>query len=221
VSGVPPARRAEAQEDAMRSIKRREAIWSGLGLLAGAAASAVWASGAWAQQASPPAAPPQPGAPGLGGGMMGGGMMGGLALGRMGDPAGYLDALKGRLGITEAQAPAWNDYAQVVAGVAQQMQAIHSTVFQAMPTATWEERQKMMNDMFAARDQAHQTVAQAATDLMPHLTPQQRTLAQTSLPGLMPRGWGRGGGMGMGRGGMMGGPPAVAPAPAPAPAPAQ
>jgi hypothetical protein len=148
-------------------------------------------------------------------------MGGGPGMGPMGDPASYLDALKGRLGITEAQMPAWNDYAQIVQGVAQQMQAIHSTVFQAMPTASWEERQKMMNDMFAARDQAHQTVAQAAAELTPHLTPPQRTLAQTSLPGLMPRGYGRRGGMGMGRGGMMGGPPAAAPAPAPAPAPAQ
>jgi hypothetical protein len=77
-----------------------------------------------------------------------------------------------------------------------------------MQTATWQERQEMMNTMFQSRDEAHRMVQEAAEKLKLHLTPEQQTLAATRLPGLMPfgpgHGMGRGPGMGMGRGMGMG-----------------
>ncbi|MGE4049363.1 MAG: Spy/CpxP family protein refolding chaperone [Acetobacteraceae bacterium] len=142
------------------------------------------------------------GGPGMGGmgpgGMRGsgpGGMMGGPA--QMGEPSGYLDALKLRLGITQQQEPAWTEYAEVVKGNAAQMQAMHQTMYEAMGTATWEERRDMMNRMFESRQQAMTNVHEAAEKLLPALTPNQRQAAQQFLPGL--RGPG-GMGMGMGRG---------------------
>ncbi len=158
-----------------------------------------------------PAAFAQPGP-----GMMRGG---GPGFGRgMNDPATYLAGLKTELGITPAQEPAWTEYADTVQGAAAQMQAMHSSVFESMQTATWQERQAMMNTMFAARDAAHQSVKAAADKLMTVLTPAQQAKARTSLPGLIGPGPGRGHGMmgggrgpgmgpGMGRGMMYNNPP--------------
>jgi hypothetical protein len=134
---------------------------------------------------------------------------GGPGFGRgMNDPASYLAALKTQLHITPAQEPAWKEYADVVENVGNQMRAMHANVFESMQTATWQERQEMMNGMFQSRDEVHRMVQEAAETLKPHLTPEQQKLAATSLPGLMPFGP-RGGmghvqGMGMGRGPGMG-----------------
>ncbi len=120
------------------------------------------------------------GAPGaMGGGRMGRGMMGG----RWNMPR-YLDALKTRLAITPEQETLWKEYANTVAGVAEQMQGAHQTMYEAMGTATWEERQQMMNEMFQARQQAARTVHEAAVKLLAGLTPEQKTQAETLLPGL-------------------------------------
>ena len=134
---------------------------------------------------------------------MGPGMMGGPGAGRgpgfgrgMNDPATYLAGLKTELGITPAQEPAWGEYAETVQGMATQMQAMHASVFERMQTATWQERQEMMNGMFASRTEAHRIVQEAAQKLLPALTPEQRTHAATSLPGLI----GPAGGMGEQRG---------------------
>ncbi|MBS0639969.1 MAG: Spy/CpxP family protein refolding chaperone [Proteobacteria bacterium] len=166
----------------------------------------------------PPPAGQRPGM-GPGGGMMGGAGPGagrGPGLGRMSDPAGYLDSLKTQLRISEQQTPAWNEYANTVTGVSGQMQAAHQSMWESMPTASWQERQGMMNTMFQARGQAYATVHDAAAKLLPSLTPAQRQQAEGSLPGLMPPGPGPGMGRGMGRGtgpgagqGMMGQRPAV------------
>jgi hypothetical protein len=75
------------------------------------------------------------------------------------------------------------------------MKAQHQTMFEAMGTASWQERRNMMNDMFATRQQAMTAVHDAAAKLSEALTPAQRQEAQGILPGLM----GRGGPM-MGRG---------------------
>ena len=127
------------------------------------------------------AQPMGPGGAGAGPGMMGPGP--GLGRGFT-DPAGYLDALKTGLGVTSQQEPAWRDYADTVQGVATQMQGAHQIMYEAMGTATWEERRDMMNRMFEARQQAFTTVHEAAQKLLPSLTPAQRTLASTCLPGL-------------------------------------
>ena len=125
---------------------------------------------------------------GRGPGMMGAGMMGGgMGPGMMGDywnTASYLDGLKTRLGITAGQEPAWKDYSDTVTGVGEQMQALHQTMFEAMGTASWQERRDLMNSMFQSRQQASDSVHQAATKLMAILDPVQKARAQQILPGL-------------------------------------
>lgn len=158
----------------------------GIARLLGFAAASVVLGGAgfaWSQQPSAPGAGPM-GAPGAGG--MGAGMMGtapGLGRG-IRDPASYLAALKADLGITAAQEPAWTEYSDTVQGVATQMQGVHQIMYDAMGTATWEERRDMMNRMFEARQKAIETVHEAAQKLLPSLTTAQRTHAAQTLPGL-------------------------------------
>lgn len=155
--------------------------------LAALCATAAFGIGiAHAQQAAPgPMGGPGAGGMGMGHGMMGGGP--GLRQG-FADPAGYLAALKTNLGITPAQEPAWKDYADVVQGVAMQMQGAHAIMYDAMGTATWQERRDMMNRMFASREQAYAMVHDAAQKLLPSLTPAQRSRATGCLPGLRARG---------------------------------
>jgi uncharacterized coiled-coil DUF342 family protein len=92
----------------------------------------------------------------------------------MNDPAGYLDGLKAQLKISPAQEGAWATYATAVKDHAAQMQAAHKTMFEAMGTATWQERRDMMNNMFATRQQAMTAVHDAANKLMEALTAEQR-----------------------------------------------
>ncbi len=122
---------------------------------------------------------------GAGGGMGRHGMM-------MNDPAGYLDALKAQLKITTAQEDAWATYAAAVKDHATQMQAAHKTMFEAMGTATWQERRDMMNNMFATRQQAMTAVHDAADTLAGALTPAQKSQAAGILPGMRGSGMGRG-----------------------------
>lgn len=106
----------------------------------------------------------------------------------MADPAAYLAGLKAKLKITPAQETAWNAYAGAVTTHAEQMKAQHQTMFEAMGTATWPERRKMMDSMFATRQQAMTAVHEAAAKLSEALSPAQRQDAQGILPGLMGRG---------------------------------
>jgi hypothetical protein len=96
-----------------------------------------------------------------------------------------------------------------VSGAREQMKGLHETMFEAMATASWQERRDMMNQMFEARQQSFASVHDAATKLMTALDPAQQAKARNSLPGLGfgpgMRGRGGPGTMG-GRGpGMMGG----------------
>jgi len=125
---------------------------------------------------------------------------GGPGLARMYDPASYLAGLKTQLGITPEQEAPWADYARIVEGHAKQMQDLHASLWQSMPTATWQERRDMMNRMFQSRNEAHATVQAAAEKLLPSLTPAQRSRASTMLPGLIVPGSGMGMGRRMGRG---------------------
>ncbi len=127
-------------------------------------------------------AQPGPGMMGMHGqGMMGGpgGMMGGTW-----NTASYLDGLKTQLDIKPNQQQAWEEYADTVSGVAQQMQGVHQTMFESMGTASWQERRTLMNQMFQARQQAANTVHEAATKLLASLDPTQKAKAQAILPGL-------------------------------------
>ena len=114
------------------------------------------------------------------------GMMGGGGPGMMGgywNTATYLGALKTQLAITPNQEPAWKDYAETVSGVGEQMQGLHQTMFESMGTASWQERRNLMNQMFQARQQASDTVHEAATKLVSALDPAQKAKAQSILPG--------------------------------------
>lgn len=131
-----------------------------------------------------------PGRGAMGGGP-GRGMMGGAG-GMMGAPwttGSYLESLKGELGITAAQEPAWKEYAETVSGAAETMQAMHQTMYESMGTASWEERQNMMNAMFQARQGAFDSVREAAQKLTAALDPEQKKRADQALPGLV---YGRG-----------------------------
>lgn len=149
--------------------------------LVGTAIAALLGSGVIA--AAQPAGGPGPGMMGRGGpGMMGRGgpgMMGGYW-----NTGTYLDNLKSQLAITPSEEPAWKDYADTVSGVGEQMQGLHQTMFESMGTASWQERRNLMNQMFQARQQAYDTVHDAATKLLPALDPAQKTKAQSILPGL-------------------------------------
>ena len=100
------------------------------------------------------------------------------------DPASYLAALKADLGVTPAQEPAWNEYAETVKGSAAQMQGAHQTMYEAMGSASWQERRDMMNRMFEARQHAFDTVQTAAEKLLASLDASQQKKAATRLPGL-------------------------------------
>ncbi len=179
-----------------RTIGRRIVVgvtFLGLAGLAGlAAAQPMGGSGPMGR----PGLGPMGGAGGgPGRGMMGGGMMGGAW-----NTGSYLDSVKTELGITAEQEPAWKAYADTVSGVGEQMQGLHQTMFDAMGTASWQERRDMMNTMFQARQQAFDSVHEAAGKLETALTPAQKAKAQRILPGL---------GYGRGMMGGYGGPPAA------------
>ncbi len=112
--------------------------------------------------------------------------------------AGYLNDLKTTLNITQAQEPAWKEYTETVKGVAEQMQGVHQSMYEAMGTADWQERRDMMNRMFQARQAAFDSVHAAAEKLLPALDTSQRAKAETRLPGLAGPGYGMMGHMGAG-----------------------
>ncbi len=64
------------------------------------------------------------------------------------------------------------------------MQGLHQTMFDAVGTASWQERRDMMNQMVQARQQAFDTVHAAAIKLLPALDTTQKSNAQKILPGL-------------------------------------
>ena len=112
------------------------------------------------------------------------------------DPTAYLDALKQYLAISSRQEVAWNQYADAVKDASAQMADAHRVMFQAMGTATWQERRDMMNRMFDARQQSYSVVHATAERLLAVLDPSQRSKATASLPGLGGSGYGM-----VGRGG--------------------
>jgi hypothetical protein len=120
------------------------------------------------------------------------GMMGSGGAGMMGghwNTDSYFGGLKAQVGITPNEEPAWKEYADTVSGVGEQMRGLHQTMFESMGTASWQERRNLMNQMFQARQQAFNTVHEAATKLVAALDPAQRAKAQAILPGLV---YGRG-----------------------------
>jgi hypothetical protein len=177
-------------------------------LLGAGAAVALAAGIGWQALAQAP----EPGGPpgfGMGRGMMMG-MHGGFGpmSGALADPAARLAALKDRLGITAAQAPAWDAYAKAV----QDAHAAMRAAFQGVDPTAWrsqsfDEQQALMKKMFDARQTAAKDVHDAALALLPALDERQKGRAEEILPGLAPMGPGMiHAGFG-GRMGPMGGPP--------------
>lgn len=115
-----------------------------------------------------------------------------------GSPTGYLDSLKTRLAITDAQQPAWQRYAEALTQERQQMAALHETMFAQMGTASEADQKAMIERMVQTREKAYASVRTAAEALLTVLTPAQQTMAQEILPGLA-------------RGPMPGGHPPVSP----------
>ena len=157
------------------NLGRRVLLGATLASLAGAATVAL-------AQTGPGRGPMR----GRGRGMMGGG---GSMMGAPWTTGSYLESLKGELGITAAQEPAWKEYTDTVSGAAETMQAMHQTMYESMGTASWEERQNMMNAMLQARQGAFDSVREAAQKLTAALDPEQKKRADQALPGLV---YGRG-----------------------------
>ena len=106
----------------------------------------------------------------MGEGMMGQGMMGqgmgpGMMMGKGPMMEGRLAYLKADLGITDAQAAAWDGYASAVKARGDAMQSMHATMMHAMQGGTAMDR---MN--------AHTTAMQSMMDSMNALKPATEAL---------------------------------------------
>jgi len=103
----------------------------------------------------------------------------------MGDPAEHLKRLKEEVGITDAQAAAWDAYAKVVTDTAERMRAARPDGshyrFLEMSTA---DRLAELTKMRDLREQGHAQVKAAADALLPTLTDTQKVRALMTLPGL-------------------------------------
>ncbi len=103
----------------------------------------------------------------------------------MGDPAEHLKSLRTDIGITDAQAGAWDAYAKVVQDTATQMRASRQGMtrhtFMEMSTP---ERLALLLKQRDQREQARGAVKAAADALLPVLTDTQKVRALMELPGL-------------------------------------
>ncbi len=80
------------------------------------------------------------------------------------------------LGITGAQEPAWQAYANAVTAQAQQMQSFRDQMFQS--NATGPDRAALMSQHMQQRLTGHAAVAQAYTGLYTVLSAEQRALIE-------------------------------------------
>ena len=101
----------------------------------------------------------------MGMGMMGQGMGPGMMMGHGPMMEGRLAYLKAELGITEAQASAWDGYVSAVKARGDAMQGMHATMMQAMQSGT-----------AMARMDAHTAAMQSMMDSMKALKPATETL---------------------------------------------
>jgi len=125
---------------------------------------------------------PQPGGP-FGPGAMGpmGAMMGHAPRG-FADPAARLASLKTDLGITAAQAPAWDGYVKTVEDTAAAIRAkLQATGRAGMRDLSPEDRQKFRTEMQTQREQAAAAVNAAAEKLASVLDDGQKAKATTIL----------------------------------------
>ncbi len=104
----------------------------------------------------------------MGPNMMGQGMGPGMMMGKGPMMEGRLAYLKADLGITDAQAAAWDGYVSAVKARGDAMQSMHATMMQTMQSGTALER---MN--------AHTTAMQSMMDSMNALKPATEALYKT------------------------------------------
>lgn len=119
--------------------------------------------------------------PGMMGGMRGGMWGGGMQQGR-------LEALKAALDLTDAQAPAWNMYAETVQSQVEARQKLHARMSNAAP----EERAALHETMYSFNVESAKAIAAARDALYAVLTPEQKATADRYAGG--PRFAHRGGG---------------------------
>ena len=137
--------------------------------------------------ASAQPAGPVAGAPATPGAMapMGRSMHGSMQGHGMGDPAEHLKSLRADIGITDAQAGAWDAYAKVVQDTATQMRASrHGMSRHALMEMSTPDRLAFLMKQRDQREQAHAVVKAAADALLPVLTDTQKVRALMELPGL-------------------------------------
>ncbi len=160
----------------MRMINSALAIATIGAMLGGTALTAVAQT-----PGSAPAAPAAPAAMAP----MGRAMHGPMHGHGMGDPAEHLKSLRTDIGITDAQAGAWDAYAKVVQDTATQMQASRQGMSRhALMEMSTPDRLAFLMKQRDQREQAHNVVKTAADALLPVLTDTQKVRALMELPGL-------------------------------------
>jgi hypothetical protein len=136
------------------------------------------------------------------------------------DPAEQLSQMREEIGITSAQAAAWDAYAKVVQDAATRMRAGHDKMkrvtFLEMST---QDRLAYLMQRRDEREQSHAAVKAAGDALLAVLTDTQKVRALLSLPGLAPAPFGHGRHAVRAAAGAPMGAPMGAPAGAPAKAP--
>ena len=168
----------------MRMIKSGLAIATIGAMLGGTVLTAS------AQQAAPAAGhPATPGAMAPMGrqmhGPMHGAMHGPMHGHGMGDPAEHLKSLRADIGITDAQAGAWDAYAKVVQDTATQMRASRQGMNRhTLMEMSTPDRLAFLMKQRDQREKAHGVVKAAADALLPVLTDTQKVRALMELPGL-------------------------------------
>ena len=129
---------------------------------------------------------------------MGRGMTHGGPTSTQADPA-RIEALKGELGITSAQEPAWTDYVKALQDAAAAMKTTRDNVDRdAVGKMSPQDRYAFMTKMREQRQKQFEAVKATADRLVAALDDRQKAKAQEILPGLASFGPGTRSGAAMG-----------------------
>ena len=98
---------------------------------------------------------------------------------------GHLAALKAELGITQAQEPQWNAFAEAMRARVKAMQDMRGQMMQQGPTASWPDRIAQHERRLSARLDALKAMEGPTKALWDALSDQQRHKAEGLMPGPM------------------------------------
>lgn len=98
---------------------------------------------------------------------------------------GRLAFLRTELGITEAQMPEWNAYAEAARKSAETMRSMHESMRGSRMPTTWPERLERHESILTARLEALRQTRDAASDLYEVLSQDQKQTADSLMPGPM------------------------------------